>query len=100
MRLLIWNSEQRRFIITKKIQRPFKSEQKLWQFSFYKGNIYLPSTSKKWCLIFAGKFPFYGLSATSQQHFSLRTNHPAATSQQYFSLSTNQHQPPAKRTGC
>jgi hypothetical protein len=35
-----------------------------------------------------------GLSATSQQYFSLRTNQPPATSQQYFSLSTNQHQPP------
>jgi hypothetical protein len=34
-----------------------------------------------------------GLSATSQQYFSLRTNQPAATSQQYFSLRTNQHQP-------
>jgi hypothetical protein len=37
-----------------------------------------------------------GLSATSQQYFSLRTNQPlqpAATSQQYSSLRTNQHQP-------
>jgi hypothetical protein len=34
-----------------------------------------------------------GLSATSQQYFSLRTNQPPATSQQYFSLRTNQHQP-------
>jgi hypothetical protein len=43
-----------------------------------------------------------GLSATSQQYFSLRTNQPPATtlrtnqppatSQQYFSLRTNQHQ--------
>jgi hypothetical protein len=33
-----------------------------------------------------------GLSATSQQYFSLRTNQPLATSQQYFSLRTNQHQ--------
>jgi hypothetical protein len=41
-----------------------------------------------------------GLSATTQQYFSLRTNQPPATSQQYFSLKTNQHQPPAKRTGC
>jgi hypothetical protein len=41
-----------------------------------------------------------GLSATSQQYFSLTTNQPLATSQQYFSLRTNQHQPPAKRTGC
>jgi hypothetical protein len=29
-----------------------------------------------------------GLSATSQQYFSLRTNQPPATSQQYFSLRT------------
>jgi hypothetical protein len=36
-----------------------------------------------------------GLSATSQQYFSLRTNQPPATSQQYFSLTTNQHQPSA-----
>jgi hypothetical protein len=37
-----------------------------------------------------------GLSATSQQYFSLRTNQqPAATSQQYSSLRTNQHQPSA-----
>jgi hypothetical protein len=35
----------------------------------------------------------FGLSATSQQYFSLRTNQPLATSQQYFSLRTNQHQP-------
>jgi hypothetical protein len=35
----------------------------------------------------------FGLSATSQQYFSLRTNQPPATSQQYFSLTTNQHQP-------
>jgi hypothetical protein len=34
-----------------------------------------------------------GLSATSQQYFSLRTNQPSATSQQYSSLRTNQHQP-------
>jgi hypothetical protein len=40
-----------------------------------------------------------GLSATSQQYFSLRTNQPPTTSQQYFSFRTNQHQPPAKRTG-
>jgi hypothetical protein len=39
----------------------------------------------------------FGLSATSQQYFSLRTNQPPATSQQYFSLRTNQHQPSAKR---
>jgi hypothetical protein len=36
-----------------------------------------------------------GLSATSQQYFSLRINQPPATSQQYFSLRTNQHQPSA-----
>jgi hypothetical protein len=36
-----------------------------------------------------------GLSAISQQYFSLRTNQPTATSQQYYSLGTNQHQPPA-----
>jgi hypothetical protein len=36
-----------------------------------------------------------GLSATSQQYFSLRTNQPLATSQQYSSLRTNQHQPSA-----
>jgi hypothetical protein len=33
-----------------------------------------------------------GLSATSQQYFSLRKNQPPATSQQYFSLEINQHQ--------
>jgi hypothetical protein len=37
----------------------------------------------------------FGLSATSQQYFSLRTNQPPETSQQYFSLRTNQHQPSA-----
>jgi hypothetical protein len=37
----------------------------------------------------------FGLSATRQQYFSLRTNQPSATSQQYFSLRTNQHQPSA-----
>jgi hypothetical protein len=31
----------------------------------------------------------FGLSATSQQYFSLRTNQPPALSQQYFSLRTN-----------
>jgi hypothetical protein len=41
-----------------------------------------------------------GLSATSQQYFSLRMNQPPATSQQYSSLGTNQHQPSANRTGC
>jgi hypothetical protein len=40
-----------------------------------------------------------GLSATSQQYFSLTTNQPLATSQQYSSLRTNQHQPSATRTG-
>jgi hypothetical protein len=34
----------------------------------------------------------FGLSATSQQYFSLTTNQSSATSQQYFSLRTNQHQ--------
>jgi hypothetical protein len=37
----------------------------------------------------------FGLSAISQQYFSLRTNQPPAISQQYFSLKTNQHQPSA-----
>jgi hypothetical protein len=37
----------------------------------------------------------FGLSATSQQYFSLKTNQPPATSQQYFSLTANQHQPSA-----
>jgi hypothetical protein len=37
----------------------------------------------------------FGLSATNQQYFSLRTNQPPAISQQYFSLRTNQHQPSA-----
>jgi hypothetical protein len=37
----------------------------------------------------------FGLSATSQQYFSLRTNQLPAISQQYFSLRTNQHQPSA-----
>jgi hypothetical protein len=36
-----------------------------------------------------------GLSATSQQYFSLTINQPPATSQQYSSLRTNQHQPSA-----
>jgi hypothetical protein len=36
-----------------------------------------------------------GLSATSQQYFSLTTNQSPATSQQYSSLRTNQHQPSA-----
>jgi hypothetical protein len=36
-----------------------------------------------------------GLSATSQQYFSLTSNQPPATSQQYSSLRTNQHQPSA-----
>jgi hypothetical protein len=34
----------------------------------------------------------FGLSANSQQYFSLRTNQPATTIQQYFYLRTNQHQ--------
>jgi hypothetical protein len=37
----------------------------------------------------------FGLSATSQQYFSLTTNQPPAISQQYFSLRSNQHQPSA-----
>jgi hypothetical protein len=37
----------------------------------------------------------FGLSATSQQYFSLRTNQSPSISQQYFSLRTNQHQPSA-----
>jgi hypothetical protein len=37
----------------------------------------------------------FGISATSQQYFSLITNQPPATIQQYFSLRTNQHQPSA-----
>jgi hypothetical protein len=37
----------------------------------------------------------FGLSATSQQYFFLRTNQSPATSQQYFFLRTNQHQPSA-----
>jgi hypothetical protein len=32
----------------------------------------------------------FGLSATSQQYFSLRTNQPPTINQQYFSLRTNQ----------
>jgi hypothetical protein len=36
-----------------------------------------------------------GLSGTSQQYFSLRTNQPPATNQQYSSLTTKQHQPSA-----
>jgi hypothetical protein len=36
-----------------------------------------------------------GLSATSQQYFSLTTNQPPPTSQQCSSLRTNQHQPSA-----
>jgi hypothetical protein len=35
----------------------------------------------------------FGLSPTSQQYFSLRTNKPPATNQQYFFLRPNQHQP-------
>jgi hypothetical protein len=37
----------------------------------------------------------FGLSATSQQYFSFRTNQPPAISQQYFSLRRNQHPPSA-----
>jgi uncharacterized lipoprotein YmbA len=37
----------------------------------------------------------FGLSATCQHYFSLKTNQPSATSQQYFSLRTNQQQPSA-----
>jgi hypothetical protein len=37
----------------------------------------------------------FGLSATSQQYFSLKANQPLAISQQYFSLRTDQHQPSA-----
>jgi hypothetical protein len=37
----------------------------------------------------------FGLSATNQQYFSLKTNQPPAISQQYFSLRTNQHRPSA-----
>jgi hypothetical protein len=40
----------------------------------------------------------FGLSDTSRQYFSLRTNQPPAMSQQYFSLRTNQHQPSATPT--
>jgi hypothetical protein len=42
----------------------------------------------------------FGLSATSQQYFSLRTN-PSPTSSTFLSeqISTN-HRPPAKQTGC
>jgi hypothetical protein len=56
------------------------------------------------CCFFARFFAFgssvytacsFGLSPTSQQYFSLRTNQPPTTSQQYFSLRTNQHQPSA-----
>jgi hypothetical protein len=43
----------------------------------------------------------FGLSATSQQYFSLRTNQPPTIGQQYFLLRkiSTSHQPPAKRTG-
>jgi hypothetical protein len=37
----------------------------------------------------------FGLSGTSQQYFSFRTNQSSATSQQYLSLRTNQHHPSA-----
>jgi hypothetical protein len=41
----------------------------------------------------------FGLSATTQQYFSPRTNQSSATSQQYFSLRTNQHQPTEQAVG-
>jgi hypothetical protein len=41
----------------------------------------------------------FGLSATSQQYFSLKINQPPATNQQYFSFRTNQHQPPEQAVG-
>jgi hypothetical protein len=50
--------------------------------------------SSDWCQITSGPPCSLGLSATSQQYFSLTTNQPLATSQQYFPLRTNQHQPP------
>jgi hypothetical protein len=37
----------------------------------------------------------FGLSATSQQYFSLRTNQSPAVSQQCCSIRINQHQPSA-----
>jgi hypothetical protein len=37
----------------------------------------------------------FGLSATSQQYFSLGKNQSPAINQQYFYLRTNQHQAPA-----
>jgi hypothetical protein len=50
---------------------------------------------------------FFGLSATSQRYFSLKTNQPSTISQQqYFSLNTKyfslgtSHQLTAKRTSC
>jgi hypothetical protein len=44
----------------------------------------------------------FGLSATSQQYFSLRTNQASATSQQYFlsEQTSTSHQPLAKRKDC
>jgi hypothetical protein len=49
------------------------------------------------CIFFPKLFApcSFGLSATSHEYFSLRTNQSPATSQQYFSLRTNQHQPSA-----
>jgi hypothetical protein len=45
--------------------------------------------SEPFRIFFAGIAPYsLGLSATSQQYFSLRTNQPPD-----FSLKTNQHQP-------
>jgi hypothetical protein len=49
-----------------------------------------PSTEAHPSPSWGGGLCSFGLSATSQQYFSLRTNHPSATSQQYFSLRTNQ----------
>jgi hypothetical protein len=40
-----------------------------------------------------------GLSATSQQYFSLRTNQPPASSTFLSEQISTSHQPPAKRTG-
>jgi hypothetical protein len=61
---------------------------KIFKYKF-KENTYFDS------LLFKNTPCSLGLSATSQQYFSLRTNQPPATSQQYFSLRTNQHQPSA-----
>jgi hypothetical protein len=42
----------------------------------------------------------FGLPATSQQYFSLRTNQPSATSTFLSEQTSTSHQPPTKRTGC